>query len=256
MSKCAIFCSWEQVGHLSPESIKDMMESLPPHQRDARSKGIPQLGSGAIYPVPEDDFICDPFEIPPHWRQAYSLDVGWNKSAALWGAIDDQSDTVYFFAEHYRGQAEPSVHADAIKARGESLKGVIDPAARGRAQKDGEQLLKIYLDLGLHLSIADNSVEAGIYEFYQRLSSGRIKIFRTLQNFLAEMRLYRRDENGKIVKENDHLMDCGRYFIKSAMAIATITQKYRTSVTGVGATHSSSYNPLDPAYVSNYLNGK
>ena len=256
MSKFYVQCDWDSVPHLSKAAIADMLASLPPHQRDARSKGIPQLGSGAIYPVPEDDFICDPFEIPVHWRQAYALDVGWNRTAALWGAIDDQSDTVYFFAEHYRGQAEPSVHADAIKARGESLKGVIDPAARGRAQKDGEQLLKIYLDLGLHLSLADNSVEAGIYEFYQRLSSGRIKIFRTLQNFLAEMRLYRRDENGKIVKENDHLMDCGRYFIKSAMKIATITQKYRTSVTGVGSTHTAEYNPLSPDYVDSYLRGK
>ena len=228
-----------------------MMEALPPHQRDARSKGIPQLGSGAIYPVPESDFVCPPFEIPPHWRQAYALDVGWSKTAVLWGAHDDQSDTTYFFAEHYRGQAEPSVHADAIKARGESLKGVIDPAARGRAQKDGEQLFQIYVGLGLHLSLADNGVESGIYKVYQRLSSGRIKIFSTCQNLLAELRLYRRDENGKVIKENDHLCDTLRYWIASALAI-----KYRTSVTGVGATHTADYNPLSPAYIDNYLRGK
>ena len=256
MSKKAIFCSWEEVGHLSPASIADMLASLPPHQRDARSKGIPQLGSGAIYPVPESDFTCAPFDIPAHWRQAYAMDVGWARTACLWGAIDDQSDTIYFFSEHYRGQAEPSVHADAIKSRGESLKGVIDPAARGRAQKDGEQLFNIYQDLGLHLSLADNGVESGIYKVYQRLSSGRIKIFSTCQNLLAELRLYRRDENGKVVKENDHLADCLRYYVNSAIAVATITQKYRTSVTGVGSTHTAEYNPLSPDYVANYLQGK
>jgi hypothetical protein len=221
-----------------------MLASLPPHQRDARSKGIPQLGSGAIYPVPESDFVCAPFAIHDFWRQAYAMDVGWNRTAVLWGAIDDQTDTVYFFAEHYRGQAEPSVHADAIRARGETLLGVIDPAARGRAQTDGEQLFKIYQELGLNLSLADNGVEAGIYKVYQRLSAGRIKIFNTCQNLLAELRLYRRDENGKVVKENDHLADCLRYFIASAIPIASMTKKYVDNRMQVSV-HQQSYDPLD-----------
>lgn len=255
--KCMIVqATWDDAPHLSEKDKEDMLSLYPIHQRDARTKGIPQLGSGVIYPVPESEFVCAPFEIPPFWRQAYALDVGWNKSAALWGAIDDQSDTIYFFSEHYRGQAEPSVHADAIKSRGESLKGVIDPAARGRAQKDGEQLFQIYTDLGLHLSLADNGVESGIYKVYQRLSSGRIKIFSTCQNLLSELRLYRRDEDGKVVKENDHLCDTLRYWIASAMAIATMTDKYRTSVTGVCSQHTADYNPLSPAYVDNYLRGK
>jgi hypothetical protein len=255
MSKIAIHCSWSDVPHLSPQAVADMFKSLPVHQQDARSKGIPQLGSGAIYPVPESDFVFNPFEIPAHYRHAYALDVGWNRTAALWGAIDDQSDTVYFYAEHYRGQAEPSVHADAIKARGQSLLGVIDPAARGRAQKDGEQLFKIYQELGLHLSLADNGVESGIYKVYQRLSSGRIKIFSTCQNLLAELRLYRRDENGKVVKENDHLADCLRYFVNSAIPLATVTPAYRASVLGGRkGSHVSQYNVLDPDNVSSRNN--
>jgi hypothetical protein len=47
------------------------------------------------------------------------------------------------------------------------------------------------------------------------LSIGRTKVFSTLQNFFAEYRLYRRDENGKIVKKKDHLMDCMRYLHNS-----------------------------------------
>jgi hypothetical protein len=34
---------------------------------------------------------------------------------------------------------------------------------------------------------------------------------------MAEIRLYRRDEKGKIVKDRDHLMDCTRYLIMSGM---------------------------------------
>jgi hypothetical protein len=50
--------------------------------------------------------------------------------------------------------------------------------------------------------------------------SGRLKVFSTCRNFLSEFRIYRRDDNGKIVKENDHLMDAARYLIMSGMRVA------------------------------------
>ena len=80
------------------------------------------------------------------------------------------------------------------------IPGVIDPAARGRSQHDGEQLLDIYKQLGLKLTVADNGVESGIYSVWERLSSGRLKIFGNMQNLLAEMRIYRRNEKGAVVK--------------------------------------------------------
>ena len=208
---------WNDIPHLSEQQKEMMLAALPPFQRDARSKGTPQLGSGSIYPVPESDFVVDPFEIPAHWPRAYGMDVGWNRTAALWGAIDRDTDTVYLYAEHYRGQAEPSIHADAIKAKGLWIPGVIDPASRGRQQRDGFQLLQDYIDLGLDVEVAFNGVESGIYEVWQRLSTGRLKAFKSLSNFLYEFRLYRRDENGRIVKANDHLMDTTRYLIMSGL---------------------------------------
>jgi len=128
--------------------------------------------------------VVDPFEIPLHWPRGYGLDVGWNRTAAVWGAQDRDTDTVWPWSEHYRGQAEPSVHA------------AVDAAARGRGQKDGEQLLQNDIDLGLPLTKADNGVEAGLFDVWERLSTGRLKVFRTLQSWLAEYRLYRRDEKG------------------------------------------------------------
>lgn len=220
MAKYLVTCTWDEVPHLSKEVKEELWKALPPHQRDARSKGIPQLGSGAIYPVPESEITCDPFEIPEHWPRCYALDVGWNRTAALWLAIDRDSQTVYAYSEHYRGQAEPSVHAESIRARGDWIPGVIDPAARGRSQKDGEQLMQQYQDLGLNLITANNAREAGIYAVWQRLSGGRLKVFKTCQHWLAEYRLYRRDEKGQIVKVNDHLMDDTRYGVMSGLDIA------------------------------------
>jgi phage terminase large subunit-like protein len=215
-----IMATWDDVPHLSEQVKKELWEAIPPYQRDARAKGIPQLGSGAIFPVPESDILCDPFELPDYWPRCYALDVGWNRTAALWLAQDPGSRIAYAYSEHYRGQAEPSVHAEGIRARGDWIPGVIDPAARGRSQRDGEQLLQNYRDLGLKLTPADNAVESGLYDVWEMMSGGRFKVFRHLQNWLSEYRLYRRDEKGRVVKVNDHLMDCTRYGVASGLKMA------------------------------------
>lgn len=221
-SKVLVQAGWDHAPHLTESAKRQLLASTPPYLRDARSKGEPSLGSGAIYPIPISEVRCDPFAIPAHWPKAFALDVGWNKTAAVWGALDQSCDCLYVFTEHYRGQAEPSIHATSIRARGEWVPGVVDPASRGRSQRDGEQLLNDYQNLGLNLTPAQNSVEAGIYQVWERFSTGRLKIFSTCQNLWSEYRLYRRDENGKIVKKHDHLMDALRYLVVSGIHVLSV----------------------------------
>lgn len=218
--KAVVTATWDDVPHLSKAQKDALWQSIPPYQRDARSKGIPQLGSGAIYPVPESEIRVDPFPIPEHWPRAFALDVGWNKTAAIWGALDRDTDTVYLYHEYYKGQAEPSIHAEGIKAPGAWIPGAIDPAAGGRSQKDGDKLIDLYRNLGLSLVRADNRVESGLYTTWQLLSSGKLKIFSTCQHWFEEYRIYRRDEKGKVVKQKDHLMDATRYFVTTGRDIA------------------------------------
>lgn len=220
MSRAVIMAGWDDVPHLSESDKAEMLKSLPPHQRDSRTKGIPSLGSGAIYPVAEDEIKVVPFLIPAFWPRSYGLDVGWNKTAAVWGAQDPDSKTWYLYSEHYKGEAEPSNHATAIKARGDWIVGAIDPASRGRSQKDGDNLFESYTQLGLKLAKANNTVESGLYDVFELLSTGQLKVFSTLQNWFKEYRLYRRDEKGHVVKKDDHLMDATRYFITTGRTIA------------------------------------
>lgn len=217
-----ITATWDDAHHLSESAKEELFKALPPHQRDARSKGVPALGSGAIYPVREEDIICDDIEIPKHWKRCYGLDVGWNRTAAIWLALDPETDVAYAYSEHYQGNEKPIIHAAAIKGRGDWIPGVIDPAANGRAQADGEQLMQQYRELGLDIENANNAVEAGIYQVWQRLSTGKLKIFKSLNNLRGEYRLYRRDDKGKIVKENDHALDAVRYAIMSGLDRACV----------------------------------
>lgn len=216
-SKIIINATWDDAPHLTTEMKEKLWAALPPHQREARSKGIPQLGSGAIYPILESNITVQDFAIPDHWLRCYALDVGWKKTAALWAATDPTSKITYLYSEYYQGQQEPIIHADGIKARGVWIPGVIDSAAHGRSQEDGRQLFEIYTQLGLDLENANKSIEAGLYKVWQMLSTNRLKVFASLVNWFAEFRLYRRDENGHIVKEKDHLMDCTRYLVMSGL---------------------------------------
>lgn len=228
-SKYMVNAGWGDVAHLDEKTRADLERETPPHLRKARMEGIPSLGSGAIYPVEEEVFKIAPFSLPAYWPRSYGMDVGWNKTAAVWQAHDREEDVVYLYAEHYRGQAEPSIHAEAIKARGAWIPGVIDPASNGSSQINGERLIVQYQALGLILTKAENSVDAGILEVWQRLSTGRLKVFSTMNNWFAEYRLYRRDENGKIVKKFDHLMDATRYGIISGLKRGVIRPAQRIS---------------------------
>lgn len=226
-SRFIVTADWESnAPHLSEEAKQDLYNSIPAYQKDARTKGIPQLGAGVIYPIPEEDILCDAFPIPPHWRRGYGLDVGWNRTAALWLAENPDTKVRYFYDEYYRGEADPAVHSAAIRKRGLWIPGRIDPAARGRSQDDGLKLIKQYRDEiygtenpadGMRLlQAATNAVESGIYEVLMALQQGLLKVMRNrCPNWLAERRLYRRNERGQIIKKFDHAQDAGRYVVAS-----------------------------------------
>ena len=232
MPQLLVTCTWDDAPHLDKKAKDELLESFPPHQRDARSKGIPQLGVGAVYPISEDEIVVDDFAIPPHWPRAFALDVGWNRTATVWGALDRNTNVLYVYSEHYRGRTTPKEHADIIKLRGAWIPGVIDPASTGSSQADGQQVFSLYRDEGLNLSFADNDVEAGIFAVWQRMKYGTLKIFRTCINLRQELRLYRRENTGKIHKPHlpanlpegktaaeygDHLCDCVRYLVMSGI---------------------------------------
>lgn len=244
--KFTVNAGWDHVPHLSEEQKREELDRIQPFQRKARSQGIPTLGAGAIYPVPEEVVLCDPFAIPDYFPQCYALDVGWNRTAAVWAAHDPNTDIVYLYSEHYRGEAEPPVHAAAIRARGVWIPGVIDPAARGRGQRDGQRLMKDYQELGLDtLTVADNALEAGIHATWTRMTTGRLKAFRTLSNWVAEFRFYQRDEKGRVKDgQADHLMDTTRYIVNSGLDRACVRPPNMWTTGRSQSQHTSNYDPL------------
>lgn len=217
MSRYVVMATWDDVPHLSQHVKDELWNSIPPYQRDARSKGVPQLGSGAIYQVPESDIKVAPFEIPAHFPRFFGMDTdqgaGW--TAATWCAYDREAATIYLYDCYKRSRAEVAVHADAIKARGAWIPGAADAAALVVTAQDAAQLIGLYQEAGLDLELPDKGVETGIQEVWELMSAGRFKVFASCGAWFEEFRLYRRDDHGRIVKQNDHLMDATRYAVRS-----------------------------------------
>lgn len=216
--KVTIQAGWDDVPHIADAAKKEMLAAIPPYQRESRSKGIPDMGAGAVYPLGQEDYTTDQ-KPDPLWPRAFGFDVGWEQTAAIWLAWDPEANFAIAYDEYFRGQAEPAVHAAAIKAKGDWIPGAIDPASSASSQKDGEKLLEQYRELGLILHPADNAVTAGTTLVYNVLSTGQLKIHKRCLNLLKQMKMYRRDERGRIVKKNDHGPDALRYGAMTGPAI-------------------------------------
>lgn len=217
-SVITIHCEWDHVPHLSEEWKRETLAMTPPYLRNARRRGIPSAGVGAVYPIEEDQFVINPVPLPDYFRRAFGFDHGYFNTACVWGAYDKDTDTLYVYADYKRGEVSIEVHATAIKARGAWIPGAGDSSAR---DSDGEQIINKYKALGVKMRLPDKSVDAGIQEVLIRLSTGRLKIFSTCQKLLDELRRYHYDEKQRIVKENDHLMDALRYLVMTGIKLAT-----------------------------------
>jgi phage terminase large subunit-like protein len=214
-SKCIITASWDDAPWLSENAKERMLDDTPPYLRAARSRGEPAMGSGSIYPISLDEVLVKPFAIPDYYEIICGFDVGWNNTAAIWIAKNPDTEVYYVYDEYLMKQEEPVVHAHALNARGPWIPVMIDPASRGRSQVDGAQLMQKYKELGINLYPAKNEVETGLLMIWNMLATGKLKLFSNLANLHREYTLYRRDLNGKVIKENDHLLDAMRYALMS-----------------------------------------
>ena len=207
----------EDAEHYTPEQRAKIIASYPSHEREARTKGIPTLGSGLIFPVMEEDIVIEPRPIPSIWPQIAGIDFGWDHpTAAANLAWDRDADIVYLTKVYRKREASPILHAAALKPWGTWLPwswphdGNNDTAA-------GPNLASQYRDQGLGMldeqatfEDGTNSVEAGLMDMLDRMQTGRFKVFSTCVEWLEERRLYHR-KDGKVVKVRDDTISASRY---------------------------------------------
>lgn len=216
----------EDAPHYSPAQRKAIEASYPEHEREARAKGVPVMGSGRVFPVMESLLAEDAFQIPDHWPRIAGMDIGYDHpTAGSWMAWDRDTDTVHVYDAYRVRQESPVVHAAAFKARGPWIP-IAWPHDALQHDKGGDcaQIAQQYRNQGLKMlpekathppalgeaeGSGGNSLEAGIMDMLDRMRTGRFKVAKHLNDWWEEFRLYHR-KDGKIVKENDDLMSATR----------------------------------------------
>lgn len=219
-------------GHYTPEMRAQIIASYPEHERDARTKGDPKLGSGRVFPLPEEALKIEPIVLADHWPRLVGIDFGWDHPTAMvWLAWDRDTDTVYVY-DAYRKSHEPvAIHASVIIGRGKWMPvawphdGLNDTAV-------GPQLAQQYRDAGVNMMEehaqyertsdheaeesrrARSSVEAGLADMLTRMRAQKLRVFSHLGDWFDEFKMYHR-KDGKVVKLVDDLMAATRYGIMS-----------------------------------------
>jgi len=238
-SRVIVTCSWDEIPHLTEEWKRNTLANTSIYLQDAVKTGVPSRGQGAVYPTLEKDFVIDPIPTQKHWRWIWAMDGGYHNTAAVWGAYDADSDTVYIVSEYKDGGegTDAGLHATRFLARNRAfgflnMPGVGDASAV--SQIDGKKMLNEYKGYGLNLRLATKAVDTGIVKVLTRLNDGRLKVFRTCEKFLDEFRSYsyEMDDEGKptqrIVKVNDHILDSCRYL---CMAVEDVAERPAVTTT-------------------------
>lgn len=221
-SKWLTMASWEDVPHLDAKTKAELWASTPAHLRAARAQGIPVLGSGAVFPIPEEDILVDPFPIPDHWAHIAGMDFGWDHPwAAVHLAWDREKDALYVIKDFRQSNLTPIRAKEALSTWDLKWLPWAWPHDGHQHEKGtGDELAPQYRKQGFdmlpeHAQFSEsegggNSLEAGILEMLNRMETGRWKVFRTCALWVEEYRLYHRD-NGIIVKVRDDVISASRY---------------------------------------------
>jgi phage terminase large subunit-like protein len=221
----------EDAEHIAPEERARIVAGYVAHEREARSKGVPMLGSGRIFQFSEEA-ISEPLidHVPPHWTKIWGIDFGINHPFAaaliLW---DRDQDIIHVHHTIRLRDGGPLQHAVPIRVVGTAVPIAWPHDGNIRGDRNtGTTMAQLYKKQGLnmlpvHATWPDGgfSTEAGILEMSERMGVGKFKVADHLSEFFDEFRMYHR-KDGQIVKERDDIL--------SAVRIAVMMKRYAKAV--------------------------
>lgn len=221
--------TWDDAPHLSPEDKARLAASYRDHERDARTKGVPMMGEGAVFPVSDDKIKIDPFEIPNHWARIKGCDFGIDHPAAGCEiAWDRDQDVIYVIACYRKKDETAPYHAAWFNKSNRFIPVAWPHDGMNREKQGGKTLATHYRDHGVNMLSKSarypkapgeekdkggpQPVEPIVDEMLERMQTDRLKVFSNLGEWFEEKRSYHR-KDGKIVDRRDDILKATFYAV-------------------------------------------
>lgn len=149
------------------------MKNLPEDIQRALLDGDWDVFSGQYFnEFRRDVHVCEPFQIPAHWRRYRSMDYGLDMLAVYWIAVDEQ-DNAFVYREVYEPNLIIQDAARRILAASPENEEIFQSFAPkdlwNRRQETGRSVADIFAENGIYLSPTSNRRETGWLEIKQRL---------------------------------------------------------------------------------------
>jgi phage terminase large subunit-like protein len=213
--------------HISPERREELAEGYPEHEKETRLEGIPQLGTGPVFPLELLPGLTRSFPLDaiPSWaRYCVGIDFGFSHPfAAVYIAWAHDTGQIWVVDSFRMERSTPLLHVQRIHSMTQGLRVPVAFPHDGHAADKGSglPLAGQYKSAGANMmsKFATNhgtdhfNIEAALEEMRELMWMGKIIIAQHNTELLEELRHYHRNEDFKIVKQRDDLVSALRYAI-------------------------------------------
>lgn len=209
--------SVDECAHIRGEVRERLEATIPEHERDMRLRGIPLLGEGLIYPVAESRLKVPSFQPMPWMKRLKGIDIGYKHVGLAWMLFNPETGQRIVYRTEKLESVTVAEQCAALNGMWDDVPTVFPPDVNNTEKGSGDALRKIY---GKHLrgrmldfENEDGSrfVEPGLMQTLDWMRAGLWRVCdQGNEPYFREIRMYHR-KNGKVVKENDHVMDATRY---------------------------------------------
>jgi hypothetical protein len=213
--------------HISEARNEELAAGWSDAERETRLEGTPQLGAGPIFPLELLSGLIrsfDPINLPAWARHVVGIDFGFAGGfAAVYIAWAHDTGDVWVIDSFQMQQSSALYHTQRIHSMTQGLRIPIswphDGAVHDRGS--GLGLAQQYKNFGANMlgthaknhGTNDNRVEPGLQEIRELMFTGKLHIAGHNSELIEQMRGYHRDQDFRVVKERDHLIDALRYAI-------------------------------------------
>jgi hypothetical protein len=241
--------TWDDAPHLSEQQKEEILAQYPPYQRDMRSRGMPLMGSGLIFPVSEDSIKIDPFEVPEYWFVLNGIDFGWDHPQAHVQIVEDRDNDIIYVTNAWKAAKKQPYEAwHIVKPWAEDIPTAWPHDGLQHKQQLGNRDAAMQKDLYANegwwmLSEkatwpdGSNSVWSGILELLDRMETGRLKIFSNLFDLFTEIREY----HTKTTPNGDVQIVALKEDLISALRYAYMMRRFAIRICDIGV---SDYQPF------------